>query len=86
MARMEGVSESKIGWMTRLIFWFAKRKIGKLTGEARLVEPLKITAHHPKLLMALGRMEMGQDSAKSVPPALKSLASLKTAMLIGCSF
>ena len=56
MARMEGVSESKIGWMTRLIFWFAKRKIGKLTGEARLVEPLKITAHYPKLLMALGRL------------------------------
>ena len=56
MARMEGVSGNQIGWMIRLIFWFAKRKIGKLTGEARLVKPLKITAHDPKLLMALGRL------------------------------
>jgi hypothetical protein len=50
------------------------------------VLPVKITAHHARLLAALGQMEMGQQAAKSVDPGLKSLASLKTAMLIGCPF
>jgi len=63
-----------------------QRKVGKLTGHSRLIEPIKIMAHHPRLLKALGRMEMGQEAARSVPARLKSLASIKTATLIGCPY
>jgi 4-carboxymuconolactone decarboxylase len=68
------------------LYWFVRRGVGKVTGSQRLVEPVKITAHHPRLLRAYGQMEMGQDAARSVPAALKSLASIKAATLIGCPF
>jgi hypothetical protein len=86
MARMRGVEGREGGWFIRLVYWFAKRGIGKVTGQPRLPEALKITAHHPRLLKALAQMEGGQAVAKSVPAPLKSLASLKVATLVGCPF
>ena len=86
MARMKGIEPHEAGWFTRLVYWVVRRKMGKLTGEKRLIEPIKVTAHHPRLLRAMGQMEMGQEAARSVPDHLKSLASIKAATLIGCPF
>jgi hypothetical protein len=86
MARMTGVEGNRAGWFTRLLYWLVRRKVGKLTGKAHLVEPVKIMAHHPWLLWAMGAMELGQEGAKSVPAALKSLACVKAATLIGCPY
>ena len=86
MARIKGVEPREANWFTRLLYWAVRRKMGKLVGKQRLVEPIQITAHHPRLLWAYGQMEMGQEAARSVPRALKDLASVKTAMLIGCPF
>jgi hypothetical protein len=80
MARIEGVEGRNAGWFVRLAYWFTKRKLG------RVIEPVKITAHHPRLLRALAGMETGQQAADSVPADLKALASIKTAMLVGCPF
>lgn len=60
--------------------WFTKRKVGKV------IEPIKITAHHPRLLRAVGSMGMGQEAARSVPAALKALVQVKVAMMVGCPF
>ena len=84
--RMKGVEPGEAGWFIRLVYWLVKREMRKLTGQARLVEPIKITAHHPRLLRALGQMEGGQAAAKSVPASLKALASIKAATLVGCPF
>ena len=86
MARMNGVEPHQAGWYTRLVYWFVRRSVGKITGSSSLVEPVKITAHHPRLLKAYGQMEMGQDAATSVPVLVKTLASLKVATLVGCPF
>ena len=86
MAHMKGVEPAEAGWYTRLVYWFVRRSIGKITGRSRLVEPVKVTAHHPRLLMAYGQMEMGQGAAASVPAPLKALAGIKVATLIGCPF
>ena len=80
MARIEGVERERAGWFVRFVYWMVRRKIG------RVVLPIKITAHHPRLLRSLGEMEAGQMAATSVDAALKSLASVKVAMLIGCPF
>ena len=80
MARIRGVEAREAGWFTRLAYWMVKRKIG------RVVTPLKIAAHHPRLFRAVGEMEMGQAAARSVNAGLKALAQLKAAMLIGCPF
>ena len=86
MARMNGLEPHQAGWYTRLVYWFVRRGIGRITGRSRLVVPVKITAHHPRLLRAYGQMEMGQGAATSVPAALKELAGLKAATLVGCPF
>lgn len=86
MSHMQGVEPAQAGWFTRLIYWFVRRKFGKLTGRDRLIEPVKITAHHPRLLKAMGQMESGLEGARTVPMELKLLASLKAATLVGCPF
>lgn len=70
----------------RLVYRLVRRKVGQLTGDARLVEAIKVTAHHPRLLRATGQMEMGQEAATSVPATLKALASIRAATLIGCPY
>jgi 4-carboxymuconolactone decarboxylase len=86
MARIEGLEPHQAGWFARLVYWLARRKIAQETGASRLVEPLKIMAHHPRLLRAYGHMEMGQEAASLVPVSLKVLVSIKAASLIGCPF
>jgi len=86
MARMEGLEPNQAGWYTRFIYWLVRRSVGKITGRSQLVEPVKITAHHPRLLKAYGQMEMGQAAATSVPAAVKALAEIKVATLVGCPF
>jgi hypothetical protein len=80
------VEPHQAGWFTRLIYCLVRRKLGKLTGDRRLIEPIKITAHHTRLLWAHGQMELGLEAATSVPAALKTLAGIKAAALIGCPF
>ena len=80
MARIEGIEASNAGLFVRIVYWFTKRKLG------RVVTPVKITAHHRRLLRAMGAMEMGQDAARSVELTLKLLAEVKVAMLVGCPF
>jgi len=80
MARIPGVEPEQAGWFVRFVYWLVRRKLG------RVVLPIKVTAHHPRLLRSLGEMEAGQMAARSVDARLKSLAEVKVATLIGCPF
>ena len=78
MARIAGVVGG--GLLTRIAYFMCRRKLGKV------VTPLTIKAHHPRLLRAYAHMEMGQEAAGTVDVQVKTLASIKVAMLIGCPF
>jgi hypothetical protein len=78
MARLAGAAHPSL--FARIVFWFAKRMVG------RVPLPLRIHAHHPKVFGGLARMEMAQDKAKRVPFDVKTLASIRVAMRIGCPF
>ena len=80
MARIRPIEAREAGWFVRLVYWFTKPKLGQV------VMPVKITAHHPRLLRAYGEMETGQAAAHAVEPAVKSLAHIKVAAMIGCPF
>jgi len=86
MAHMKGIEPGQAGLLTRLVYWFVRRRINKLTGKNEILEPVTVAAHHPRLLRAMGQMEGGLAAASSVPSGLKVLASLQTAKLIGCPF
>ncbi len=68
------------GLFTRIVYAMTKRKIG------RVVMPVKIAAHHPKLLWGYGQMEQSLFSSRLVDSGLKNLAQLRVATLVGCPF
>jgi len=80
MARINGVESQKASLFIRIAYWFTKRKVG------RVIEPVKVTAHHPRLLRAMASMEMGQEAAHAVDGALKALVQIQVARMIGCPF
>ena len=80
MARIRGVEANEAGPFTRFLYWMTKRKLG------RVILPFKITAHQPRLLLAVGQMEMGQQALHTLDTKLKALAGIKTATLVGCPF
>ena len=80
MARIRGVEAGEAGLFTRFLYWMTKRKVG------RVILPFKVSAHQPRLLLAVGQMEMGQQALRTVDAKLKALAGIKTATLVGCPF
>jgi hypothetical protein len=80
MARIEGIGDRQANVLTRSFYRAVERKLG------RVPEPMRITAHQPRLLAALGGMEMAQEAMRSVDPVVKALVGIKAAMLIGCPF
>jgi hypothetical protein len=78
MARIPEPSQP--GIFTRFVYWMTKRKLG------RVVFPVKVTAHQPRLLWGYGQMETALLGLHSLDETLKELASIKVATLIGCPF
>ena len=79
MARIEGITKGG-SLFAQISFFFSKRKVGKVT------IPLRIRALHSQLLKGYGLMELAQDKAKKVSGAIKILAQVRVATLIGCPF
>jgi hypothetical protein len=80
MARIPALESSQVNLFTRFIYWMTKRHIG------RVILPVKVSAHHPRILRGTGEMERAQLASHSIPETLKELASIKAAMLVGCPF
>lgn len=79
MARIEGLGKDKASLISRVLFWAARRRLG------RVPEMWEITAHVPRLHLGRGIFELLLDRSHLVPHRLRRLADVKTAMLIGCS-
>jgi len=84
MARISGADPSRqrlwSGLFTRIVYALTRRKVG------RVVMPVQVTAHHPLILWGYGQMEQSLLSSRHMPAALKDLASLRVATLVGCPF
>jgi hypothetical protein len=84
MARIRGANPAQQGLLsglfTRIVYWLTRRKIG------RVVMPVQVVAHHSKLLWGYGQMEQSLAASRLVDAALKDLAQLRVATLIGCPF
>lgn len=83
MARIQGAQPRKqgiIGLFTRIVYALTKRKVG------RVVMPVQIVAHHPKILWGYAQMEQSLTSSHLVEAALKDLGQVRVATLVGCPF
>jgi AhpD family alkylhydroperoxidase len=88
MSRIDGVKAAKAGPLTRVILSVARRKTGQLTGRRteRMIEPLEVYAHRPRLLIGYGMMEDATARLHRVDERLKMLAELKAATLTSCEY
>ena len=88
MSRIAGVKTNKAGPLTRVILAVARRKTGQLTGRRteRMIEPLEVYAHRPRLLIGYGMMEDATARLHRVDERLKVLAELKAATLTSCEY
>jgi hypothetical protein len=84
MARISGAPLNQGGVFRRLfvrmVYSLTRRRLG------RVVMPVQITAHHPKILWGYGQMEQSQASSRLVDAKLKGLVQLRVATLVGCPF
>ena len=78
MQRSQGVQNNQADALTRILFWFAKRRLGKVHLGAR------IRAFDARFLRNAARLDLYSASEGVVPKHLKELAQLKTALMVGC--
>jgi len=78
MARLAGAPARNL--VVRLIYWLTRRKLG------RVPTPSLVAGHHARILVAHGVMEQMHLGSQRVPAALKLLAQIRTATLVGCPF
>jgi alkylhydroperoxidase family enzyme len=80
MARIQGLSDDEVGFVTRRIFRMAAGAMG------RVPDPLRIMARSGGTMWGAGLFQTAFERADRVDRKLKTLACLKAASLIGCVF
>jgi alkylhydroperoxidase family enzyme len=90
MARIQGVSKQQAGPVVKLVYWFMRKGMKKLTGREPArgsgIEPVEVWAYQPKLMSGMGKFQQAVRKAKTVDERLKYLVELKGAQMIGCEF
>jgi alkylhydroperoxidase family enzyme len=90
MARIQGVPQDQAGPVVKLVYWFMRRGMKKMTGREAAhgsgIEPIEVWAHQPKLMSGMGRFQQAVRKAHTVDERLKYLVELKGAQMIGCEF
>ncbi|ORV14033.1 carboxymuconolactone decarboxylase family protein [Mycobacterium celatum] len=88
MARLTGVSDRDAGLGARIAFYFTKRRLAQMTGlqTATMLEPLRMYAHIPKLLNAIGRLELAESKLDMLSARHRALAELKAATTVRCEY
>ena len=91
MARLTGVSDRDAGLGAKIAFFFTRRKLAQMTGlktlaTAGMLEPLRMYAHIPRLLNAIGRLEQAESKLDVLSPRHRALTELKAATTVRCEY
>ena len=90
MARIQGVPKNEAGPIVKLVYWFMRRGMKKLTGREPAhgsgIEPVEIWAHQPKMMSGMGKFNGAVRKGKSVEERLRYLVELKGSQMIGCEW
>lgn len=74
------VQGARAGWIARFLYRELRKRLGLVPTSKTLA------AHHTPTLLATSWMDSIGAQARTVPGALKELAQLKAAVLVGCPF
>jgi len=91
MARINTVQQADAGLKVKLVYWFMRKGMAKLTGRAPAagrsgIEPVEVWAHQPKAMSGMGKFQQAVRKAHTVEERLKYLVELKGAQMIGCEY
>jgi alkylhydroperoxidase family enzyme len=90
MARIQGVSKERAGAKVKLVYWFMRKGMKKLTGREAAhgsgIEPVEVWANQPKMLTGMGKFQQAVRKGNTVDERIKYLVELKGAQMIGCEF
>lgn len=90
MARIEGVSRKQASPITKVVYRLGPRMTKKLTGREPQtgtgLEPIRVWAHSPRMMVAMGRFSGTMRKGKTVSHRIQNLVELKAATMIGCEF
>jgi 4-carboxymuconolactone decarboxylase len=88
MPRLTGISDRDAGLGAKIAFFFTKRRFKQMTGRetATMLEPLRMYAHIPRLLNAIGRLEQAESKLDILSPRQRALAELKSATTARCEY
>jgi alkylhydroperoxidase family enzyme len=78
-ARLPGVRRSR-NPLVSSTFWITRRKYGST------VEPVRVMAHQPLVMLGYGAFELATERAGRVPDRIKALGEMKAAQLAGCEW
>jgi alkylhydroperoxidase family enzyme len=78
--RIAGVPERSKNPIVRGAYRESRRRFGSV------MDPLRVFAHHPKVLTGYALHEMAAERSQRVPARLKHLAELRAGMLAGCEW
>ena len=81
MPRIPVVPTARAKPLVKLAYRISRRKFGAVP------EPVAVTAHHPRLVVAAARHELGvRKAAVVLPVSLRELVVYATAVRLGCSW
>lgn len=81
MPRIPALPASKVGVLTRILYWLSRRRFGAV------LDPFAVVAHHPRLLWTVALFEQQlQWSARRLPASLRDLVVYRVATQVGCSW
>ena len=91
MARIDGVQQADAGMKVKLVYWFMRKGMAKMTGRAPAgessgIEPIEVWAHQPKMLSGMGKFQQAVRNAHTVDERLKNLVEVGGALMVGCEF
>lgn len=90
MARVALLYGRAAGARARVVFWFTGRALSRLAGRPahpdRMVEPLRVYAHLPRVLRAYAKLEQATAAAHLLGRRHRALAELKAATMAACAY
>lgn len=79
-ARIRLINDGEGGLLARIAFRQSRRRYGQV------IDPIRVMAHHPKVMAGVGALELASQRSKLVPARLKHLAELRAGMIAGCEW
>jgi AhpD family alkylhydroperoxidase len=88
MPRISGVSDRDATLGAKIAFFFTKRHFKQMTGgeTETMLQPLRMYAYVPKLLSAIGRLELAESKIDVLSPRHRALAELRSATVVKCEY